>query len=187
MPKDHARIPRFDVSTPPGARLSPETLEAFRPSLPDSRPFLAQQARVRLMAARNELAARREALRQELAAAEREIAGLEERLHEAEAEAERFGAPRQRHAPVTSPEPAPVDHPAPAEENQDGGQAELVRLFFQEVYGGLPGKKLGYRAVHARMKVWVAEKNGSDTGSRRVASETTIRNVRNARAMRAQP
>ena len=174
MPKDPTRIPRFEALAPSGARLSPETLEAFRPSLPDSRPFLAQQAHVRLMAARRELASRRETLRQELAAAERalevrkleaarEIAALEERLREAE---ERCGITR----PVT---PAPRAHPA----EHDGPQTSLVRQFFQEEHRGRPPEKFGHRKLCGDMKTWVEGKNATDGGSRRGASETTIRDV----------
>ena len=243
MPKDPTRIPRFEALALPnaeqlktlatpfeqrealrsaGGRLSPETREAFRPSLAPHPRFSAQRAGVLLATLRRHLADRKttsrqelearegatrrelETLRQELeareaeasreleahrAAAGREIAGLEEQLREAEARAEQFGIPRQRPAPVAAPapvvsvapsptpEPERIAPPAADEEEQDGPQAELTRLFFNEVYGGRPPPKLGYRKLHERMEKWVEEKN-RDGGSRIPASLTTIRRVR---------
>lgn len=80
---------------------------------------------------------------------------------------------------VTS-DPSPTPEPTPDEEVQDGPQAALTRQFFQAVYGGRPPKKLGYRALHERMKDWIVEKNKGDQGSRVAASETTVRIVRKA-------
>jgi hypothetical protein len=89
-------------------------------------------------------------------------------------------APAGSSAAEPSPLPEPVQDgdPAPGEDSEDGPQTELTRLFFQEVFGGLPPKKWGCRRLHERMKGWITEKNRADGGKRVEAGETTIRRVR---------
>jgi hypothetical protein len=134
-----------------------------------------------------------EALERQRDAIERKIASERQAARAIEAELARVGvtpdpsAPAAPSSPAVSAaaDPSPTPEPerigsAPDEEQQDGPQAELTRLFFQEVYPGGPPKKMGYRRLRERMEDWVVEKNTLDHGSRIAASETTIRRVRNA-------
>jgi hypothetical protein len=177
------------LEPPPGQPALASAVEFTRKQLTEQRQAITALERD-LAARRQEIAA----IELEIAAIELEIAGRREAARTVEEWLARGGRapdpPRATSPPTKTPAPAPDPsptrepeqdgHPAPGKEAEDGPQTELTRLFFTEVYSGHPSKKLGYRALRQRMKEWVAKKNEDDNGSRRVASETTIRNVRKA-------
>jgi hypothetical protein len=160
---------------PPELRPLPAAVELTRQGLTEQRqaiPALERERAARL---------------REIAAIELEIAERRETVRTVEewlARGGRPGIPSLAAAdPSPTPEPGQIGPIAPGkdnEESEDGPQSELTRLFFQEVFGGRPSRKWGYRKLHERMKDWVVEKNEADGGSRVAASETTIRRVRMA-------
>jgi hypothetical protein len=194
-PKDGALSPALKAQLELQASLLPPARWPLPAAVEFTRKQLTEQ-RQEITALERNLAARRQenaaiernlaARRQEDAAIELEIAGRREAMRTVEEWLTRGRAaspPTQTPEPAADPSPTPEpeqDGPSiPGEEAEDGPQAALTRLFFQEVYGGRPSEKFGYRRLHERMKAWVTEKNKKDGRSRIAASETTIRTVRN--------